>query len=286
MKRLGRKRFHSSKIMNYPEHLYEPIREEVAVSYIQHEFRKLLLNLPEKYFDGIDRDISGWMTSPEFASPRDFWNLFHGIAMGFKLKIGLIYLATAENIKWSKKESPVLDLWFGVEQRETKKVREGRLSAKEVAQFYSRKENEVLKKKFQKLNQKLSNETPPRDQHPIIAIQKEEEGKLVFSVHDGNRRLAKAVLEGKEKILAYLGEYTTKEKFPKNYWIPTSILMDNLFFAKRAYDQKDKKLFNHYMKVLKDMLSKSESAVYEMKERALTSQQPFRNDVLKTLKLI
>ena len=61
--------------------------------------------------------------------------------------------------------------------------------------------------------------------------------------------------------------------------------MDNLFFAKRAHDQKDKKLFDNYMNILKDMLSKSESAVYEMKERALTSQQPFRNDVLKALGL-
>lgn len=32
----------------YPENLYEPIREEIAISYIQHEFRKLLRRTPEK----------------------------------------------------------------------------------------------------------------------------------------------------------------------------------------------------------------------------------------------
>jgi len=269
----------------YPKHLYEPIREEIVVSYIKHEFRKLLWRVPEKYFNAIDKDISDWMNSPEFANPRDFWNLFHGISMGFKLKIGLIYLVTAKNIKWSKSKFAVLDLQFGVEQRETKKIRDGKLAATEVAEFYTKKGNQALKAEFLKLNQKLSNETPPRDQHPIIAIQTKEGEQLVYSVHDGNRRLAKAILEGKNIIPAYIGKYSTKDKLPKNYWIPTSILMDNLFFAKRAYDQKDKGLFDFYVKILKDMLSKSESAVYEMKERALASQQPFRNDVLKALGL-
>lgn len=223
------------------------------------------------------------MSSPEFAAPRDFWNLFHGISMGFKLKIGLIYLVTAKNINWTKEEYPVQKLWFGVEQRETKKIRDGKLSAKEVLEYYSRNENQNLKKEFLNLNKKLSTETPPRDHHPIIATEKEEGGQLVKSVYDGNRKLAKSILEGKEKILAYIGRYTTAEKFPINYWIPTSILMDNLFFAKRAYDQKNKRLFNHYMRILRDMLDKSESAVYELKERALTSKQPFRNEVLKAL---
>jgi len=97
--------------------------------------------------------------------------------------------------------------------------------------------------------------------------------------------LAKAILEGKGKILTYLGEYKTPEKFPMNYWIPTSILMDVLFFARQAYKQEDKKLFEKYMVILKDMLSKSGSAIYEMKERAITKKQPFRNDVLKALDL-
>lgn len=269
----------------YPKHIYEPIRIQIATDYMKHEFRKLLWRVPVKYWGVIDKDISDWMISPEFANPRDFWNLFHGISMGFKLKIGLIYLVTAENIKWSKKEFPVSELWFGVEQRETKRIRNGRLSAKEVVEFYSKKENKADKKKFLELNYKLSNETPPRDDHPIIAIQRFEGENLIYSVHDGNRRLAKAILEGKEKILTYTGKYKTKEKFPKNYWIPTSILMEILFFARQAYEKKNNKLFNHYITTLKDILHKSESAIYEIKERALTSEQPFRNGVLEALGL-
>jgi len=269
----------------YPEHLYEPIREEIAISYIQHEFRKLLWKVPGKYFPAIDKDIADWMNSPQLATPRDFWNGFHGIAMGFKLKIGLIYLITAENIKWSKENHPTLNLWFGVEQKETLTIKSGKISVKEVSEFYSKIENRAKKKQFIRLNQKLSEETPPRDRHPIIVIEKMEDKQLVNSVYDGNRRLSKAALNGKRKILTYLGTYTTEKRIPQNYWIPTSLLMDNLFFAKIAYDQKDERLFEHYMEILKDMLSKSDSAVYEMKERALTSQQPFRNEVLKNLNI-
>jgi len=270
----------------YPRHIYEPIRAEIAKSYIKHEFRKLLWRIPEKYFEKIDKDISDWLISPELAIPRDFWNGFHGIAMGFKLKTGLIYSVTAENLNWEKIKYPVEKLWFGVEQRETRLIREGRLSAKEVKNYYSKKENESEKEKFLKLNRKLSEETSPRDHHPIIATQSIENDQLVYSVHDGNRRLAKAILEDKKNILTYLGTYKSKEKKPINYWIPTGLLMDNLLFAKIAQEQQNKQLFTHYMKILKDMLEKSENAVYEMKERALTKKQPFRNDVLKALDLL
>ena len=206
--------------------------------------------------------------------------------MGFKLKLGLVYLITAENIKWSKKEYPVEKLWFGVDLKQTNVVGKGKLPAKKLVDFYLKPENKKIKQEQLEFTLKLSKETAPRDKQPVIAIQTLKDDKAVYSVHDGNRRLAKAILEEKEKISAFLGEYSSSEKFQMNYWIPTSILMDVLFFAREAYKQEDKKLFEKYMAILKDMLSKSESAVYEMKERALTSQQPFRNDVLKSLGLL
>lgn len=269
----------------YPPHLFEPIREKIAVSYIQHEARKLFWRLPAKYFEKIDRDIEDLMHSPYMANPRDFWNIFHGIAMGFRLKIGLIYIVTAENIRWTKRNFSVSRLWFGVDLQQTKVVGEGRQPAEKLKKFYFDPKNKEEKEKQLAFTLKLSSDTAPRDTHPIIAVHGYEGKELVYSVHEGNRRLAKAILEGKEKILAYVGEYTTKDKFPKNYWVPTSILMDNLFFARRAYDKGDKRLFEKYMKVLRDMLDKSESAVFEMKNRALTNKQPFRNDVLKALVL-
>lgn len=270
----------------YPKHIYEPIREEIAISYIQHEFRKLLWRVPEKHWGAINKNIADWMNSPNLAAPRDFWNGFHGISMGFKLIIGFVYLLTAENIIWKKKQFPLLKLHFGVEQEETKIIRAGKLPTTEVATYFSKEENHALKENYLGRIRKHFKGHKLEKMFPIIVIQKGSGNNLKHYVHDGNRRLTWAVLEGADKISAYVGKYTTERKFPKNYWIPTSILMDNLFFAKIAYDKKDKRLFGYYMKILKDMLNKSESAIYEMKERALiTSQQPFKNDVLKALGL-
>jgi len=266
----------------YPKHIYDPARQDVAVSYIKHEFRKLLRQIPEGYWKKIDTDISEWISSPELATPRDFWNGFHGICMGFKLKIGLVYFVTAENVIWSKKRMLLSELCFGVEFKQTSVVGEGKLCAKEVVDFYSKPENERLRSEWLELVKEKSSGTVPRDEHPVIVVQKEKDGEMVYSVYDGNRRLAKAILEGKESVESFVGEFT-EGKMPKNYWIPTTILMENLLFARLAYERRDKDMFGKYMSVLQDMLEQSESAKYELKERALTRQQPFRDDVLKFL---
>jgi hypothetical protein len=82
------------------------------------------------------------------------------------------------------------------------------------------------------------------------------------------------------------GRFTSKEKKPLNYWIPTSILMEVLYFAKEAFEKKDKELFQAHLKVLKNMLSHSQSAVYELKERALIGKKDFQAEVLKCLNLL
>lgn len=269
----------------YPDHIYDKVRQEVAITYVKHEFRKLLWRVPEDHWEAIDRDISDWVNSPELAIPRDFWNGFHGICMGFKLKIGLIYFITAKNVTWSKKVIPFSKLWFGVEFDQTGVVGEGKQSVEIVSQFYNDPQNQKLKADWLKLVTEKSSGTAPRDEHPIIVVQRERDNQMIYSVYDGNRRVAKAMLEERDNIEAFVGEFT-EGAAPMNYWIPTTILMESLLFAQQAYDRGDKVLFGKYMAVLQDMLSQSESARYELKERALTSQQPFRDKVLKSLNLL
>ena len=270
----------------YPSHLDDPIRIELAVSYLKHEFRKLLWRVPENHWPVIDKDISAWMESPQLNTPRDFWNGFHGIAMGFKLKIGLIYFVTAENIIWKKETIPLEKLTFGIEFPPTQAVKSGILSVKEVAQFYHNPKNIKIKEKQKKITEAFSQGTLPRDEDPIIVTEKMVEEKEVLSVYEGNGRLVKAILEEKERLPAFVGRFTTKEKKPRNYWMPTSVLMEILYFARDAFEKEDKVLFQAHLKVLKNMLAKSESAVYELKNRALTNKQPFRSEVLKLLNLV
>lgn len=270
---------------NYPSHIYDPVRIELAVAYIQHEFKKLFWRVPESHWRAIEKDIADWMKSPHLNNPRDFWNGFHGIAMGFKLKIGLIYFVTAENITWKKKEIPIKKLTFGIEFPPTQEIKPGILSAKEVSQYYNEPKNRKIREKKKEITENFSQGTPPRDDDPIIITEKIVDGKNVFSVYEGNRRLIKAILEGEKKLLAFVGRFTTKEKKPRNYWIPTSVLMEIVYFAKETFEKEDKASFQHYMGVLKDMLTKSESAVYELKERALIGKKEFKDEVLKSLGL-
>jgi len=274
------------KKRNYPSHIYDSVRAELAVSYIQHEFRKLLWRVPENHWQAIDKDIADWMDSPQLDNPRDFWNGFHGICMGFKLKIGLIYFVTAENVNWKRGNIPVEDLFFGIEFPPTQVIKPGLLSAKEVIKFYADPENRKIREKELKITRSFSKGTPPRDKDPIIVTEKIVDGKVVLSVYEGNRRLIKAILEKKEVIPAFVGKFTSQEKEPKNYWISTSILMEIIYFAREAFERGDSESFQHYMAVLKDMLAKSESAVYELKERALIGKKTFREKILKELKLI
>lgn len=270
----------------YPPHIYDPIRIELAVSYLQHEFRKLFRRVPEKYWPAIDKDIADWMNSPLLNTPRDFWNGFHGICMGFKLAIGLIYFVTAENIVWKKEKISVESLNFGIEFPPTRLIKSGALSAKEVSEFYFSPKNKRIKEEQRKVIKRLSWGTPPRDKDPIIVAEKILDDNIVLSIHEGNWRLIKAILEEKKTVLVYIGRFTSQEKSPRNYWVPTSIIYELLNFAKEAFKRKDKKSFQHYMGALRDILSKSEIAAYELKERALTGKKSFREEVLKSLCLI
>lgn len=42
-------------------------------------------------------------------------------------------------------------------------------------------------------------------------------------------------------------------------------------------------MFEKYIEILVDMVSDSECGKFELTERALTSQQPFRDDVLRLI---
>ena len=275
----------------YPKHIYEPIRAEVAASYLKQQMRKLLPSIRgSELWERIDSDIDDWSSvNPDVGSMRNFWNGFHGIAMGFKLKHTLLQVLTAENVKWRYENNLPLNevlttggpLIYISEELSDKKLR-----ASKLREFFSRNENKHLTEKWKAEFTKQAMFSETREDLPIIAEELQYEGNKIYSTHDGNRRLVLASILSKNSLSAYLGEYTTEEKAPKNYWIPTSILMDILYYAKRAYKNKNESLFKSFVGILNDMLSNSESAAYELKERALTSKQPFRDDVLRALSLI
>ena len=245
--------------MDYPKHLYEKIREEVAVSYLKHELKKIFPSIKAK-------DVDNLMQSKELCNPRDFWNGVHGIGMGFKLHIGFIFLVTAENIRWTKEKINIEDLYFGVNREITDKNK-----TKSVKQIIE---------KFK--TNKIPVEIYEWDRDPIFVVEKAQG----LSVYDGNNRLEKYISNGIKTIDAYVGRYSSEVKKPVNYWLPTSTLIDILYYVYLAIDNNDENLFDSQIAVLKNMLSFSESGKYEFKERALTTKKEYRDKILAAVKII
>ena len=167
---------------------------------IKRELRKLLWQIPSERFGEIDKNVEEWMNCPALDNPRDFWNGFHGITMGFKLMIGLTYLLTAENIEWAKEDVKLNDVWFGTELPFTRPAGRGALNTVEVGEFFEKEENKEERRKWQDHFEKLRKETNFETEDRVVIVEKKKEEKRILSVYDGHNRLMIAVLEGREKI--------------------------------------------------------------------------------------
>ena len=90
----------------------------------------------------------------------------------------------------------------------------------------------------------------------------------------------------KENIEVFAGRYTSEVKKPENYWIPTSVQMDVLYYVYEAIKNKDEAMFDSYIAVLKEMLKNSESGRYEFRERAVTSKPEVREKIFRAMGII
>lgn len=226
----------------YPAHIYEPIRREVANSYLRHELAKYLPSMTGEWRKDIEKWFDG---SAELYPVRDYWNGVHGIMMGFKLYNQLLSYITAENVTWSRGKIGLVDL------------------------TYSDFGDSVPRKR--------------RDNEPVIVTQKEVDGVDKMVVYDGNNRVNQAVKSRETEIEAFVGRFSDAHRQPKNYWLPTSVLMEIIDYAKRVYIEKDEALYRSFAAVLKKMLSFSESAKFEVKDRAVHGPEEFKARLLKDL---
>lgn len=268
----------------YPKHLYEQIRREIGVDYVRHELRKYLPSIKGEVWKRIDQDIEGWFDEAPFLYPvRDFWNGVHGIMMGFKLYSHLLNFITGENVRWTKEEIELELLNFGTVNSLVKEmVPEGNEVRLAMSGYLK---NERLRKSHLEEMQKWYEITEERSTNPIIATQKSIEGKDKLVVYDGNGRTTLAVLKGRGKILAYVGRFVDERRQPENYWLPTSLLMEIVHFVKKAKEMGDDNLYDSYVRVLRDMLDRSDSGRYEMLNRVVSKGSKFYDEFMGDLDL-
>jgi hypothetical protein len=260
----------------YPKHISEPIRIKIATSYIKQDLRKRLPNTRGKaIWEAIDNDIGKWFKT---LGPRDFWNGFWGISMGFKLKLSLTQILTAENIVWKLENALPIDngLISGGGYGYISKKLNKKLTAREISDFF--KKNPKLANKWRGKFAKHRKASEPRDHFPIITLNTVgKDGETNYSMYDGNRRVVLALLEGKETIATYIGSYTTRKLKPTNYWLPTPFLMELVEEGEIISN------YNNTLGLLTKLIELSESGKHELKERVLIGNNEFRAKLKKDL---
>jgi len=243
-------------------HLYDPLRREIAIRYAKHELRKLLPSVRDiNVWNTIDKDVDDWY---EKLSMRNFWNGIHGISMGFRLK-SLVPLITSFHTQWEEKEITVDEIWFsgGFGLLNSLKIYSEQASSVRESVFDP--ENVEFLEKTKKILLERQNESAPRDHFPLFVVRKD--GKL--RVIDGNRRLLQAIVDKRENINVVIGE-TNAEPMFYEHWVPTSILVELVFWHKRQF-KKVEGITDSTSHVIAELIRHSSAGRIEFVERSVST---------------
>ena len=242
-------------------HLYDPLRQRIAIQYIQHEWRKLFPQLRGKdLWESIDKQIADWY---EMLSIRNFWNAIHGITIGFRLT-SIVPWITSLNVEWVERDVPFDELYF--------RGKFGPITSLEVEtpEFSDSVKKAIFLPKNLKVLEETKqyfeshkHDTEPRSGHPIFVVRKN--GKL--RVIDGNGRTLKAIAEGKDSIRAFVGEPKAKPVLYE-HWVPTSLLVD-LVFWNECYNQAGRDTTETTAKMIVELIQDSSAGRIEFAERAM-----------------
>jgi len=270
----------------YPGHIYDRIRRQVAVSYVQHELKKYLPSLRSGVsWKTIDGDVGKWFDQSPFVLPvRDFWNGVYGIVTGFKLLIHLVDFFTAENIIWERREIDARELNFAGFNPNSFGVKLENTKVSEAVNFYNDPQNRGLRADHLQKVRETFGKTFERESDPIIVVAKKVDKSDQTVVYDGNARVFLSILQNKTIVPAFVSSFGDDDRKLRNYWIPTGMLQELAHYARQAEKENNIDLYKAHTTVLKHILGHSESAVYEMRERVLPEGE-FRKKLLADLGL-
>ncbi len=257
----------TSKYMQHTEeylpHLYDPIRREVAVGYVQHELRKLFPHVRDvALWETIDSDVTQWFDESKLLAPvRDFWNGVDAISGGFKLKHIVPWL-TSRNMSIEKVDQSVEELWFGTTFQEFATLGK-RPSAKAVSDFLHTPAGSNVRSQAEQYLHSAEAETVERNHFPILVVETESKLRVI----DGNRRLFKALLSGTPTVLAIVARQIHAPQFFE-HWVPTQLLL-RLVFNHRYISLPSRETTEAYARVVVELVRNSTAGRYEFYNRTL-----------------
>lgn len=259
-------------------HLYEPLRRQIAAQFIQHEWRKLFPQLRgEQMWKSIDAQIADWY---ETLTIRNFWNAIHGITIGFRLT-SIVPWITSLHVKWEEKDVLFDELWF--------RGKFGPISSLEVEtpdlagavkEAIFRHKNREFFEKTKQYFELHKNDTEPRSDSPIFVVRKKDKLRVI----DGNGRVLKAIIDGKNSIRAVVGEPTAEPPLYE-HWMPTSLLVDLVFWHKRQV-QNGRDTTDTIASTIAELIRDSSAGRIEFSERSVHKDDEIHLKLLEAVSKI
>lgn len=260
----------------FSPHFYEPIRQKIATQFAQKEMRKLLPYLrDDSLWQSIDKQIEEW---PKKLGMIAFLNGIHGISMGFSSK-SLVPLITSLNIKWSEKDLPIEELWFGGKFFTVSHLENAESVAEVKKQLFLSKNKNLLERTNEVIKEKAI-DTAPRDDYPIFVVKKEDKLRVI----DGNRRLLQTIANGKNMIKAHIGEPIAKPPIYE-HWVPTQILVELVFWHKQqALNGQD--TTDATAKVIAELIRDTSAGRFEFAKHGIHRDDEIHMKLFKAVKKI
>ncbi|MBI3494864.1 hypothetical protein HY004_02685 [Candidatus Saccharibacteria bacterium] len=206
---------------NYPEHMYEPQRIEIAQQLAIKEYYKLLPFLSSKQFDLLYDQMLEWFVGKnELAPVHDYWNFVGSMTETLKLKSNVFFL-TSENVSWKLQTIDVKNfyLYWGVGDLNNKGEKDGSWTYDDVKrEVIDDPERFAINKRIS--DEKSADTLISRDDYPIIALRNLDG---TYKLLDGNRRVMRAWLYDVNTLEVWVGE-VIREPIIYNHWVSPSFL--------------------------------------------------------------
>lgn len=220
----------------YPEHIYDPIRHQIACELLQKECRKLFPHVSGDAWTAIDHDIANWARQPfdyHLEGYLDFWDAFAAMLESIKLKTAFTRLLTAKNYSWSRQQLPLARIHMSAPLEQLSKIPRLKLqpetSLQEIKAALAGHPERLVEQRI--LNDQHSRD-PNQDKFPVV-VKTAAPGAYV--ILDGNRRCLRAMLYGKSSIDTWV--VATQTQPPRDYWVPVNDLMQLVELYKAAKRQ-------------------------------------------------
>lgn len=203
----------------YPEHIYDPVRIQIATELVEKELAKLM---PTSDAVDISKDIKAWWAQPkEFKMGEvvDFWDAVDAVVGGIKLK-SIAMMITAANYSWSAAKIDVKNLVLLSKLEQLNRLPgldDAPIKLTDIERLLER--NPAERAEQRRIIDNYSQIAEQDDYRIIGGLSKDGSVR----VQDGNRRALRALLHGQPQLDAWI--YEDHGQQPRDYWVPVSLML-------------------------------------------------------------